>query len=76
MITRGNVLPEKNGRKDYPLTSDEIAGRHFAVWTTTPGNPFGPHKHEQREIWFILDGQYFCRFRHLSYHFLDMSICQ
>jgi mannose-6-phosphate isomerase-like protein (cupin superfamily) len=57
MITRGQELPEKNGRKDYPLTSDEIAGRHFAVWTTTPSNPFGPHKHEQREIWFILEGR-------------------
>ena len=57
MITRGNELEKKNGRKDYPLISDEVAGRHFAVWTTTPANPFGPHKHEQREIWFILEGQ-------------------
>ena len=57
LITRSSELVEKNGRLDYPLASDEIAGRHFAVWTTTPANPFGPHKHEQREIWFILEGQ-------------------
>jgi len=56
LITRGSELVEVNGRLDYPLASDEIAGRHFAVWTTTPANPFGPHKHEQREIWFILEG--------------------
>jgi mannose-6-phosphate isomerase-like protein (cupin superfamily) len=57
LITKGSELEEKNGRVDYPLTSDEIAGRHFAVWTTTPTNPFGPHKHEQRELWFILEGR-------------------
>jgi quercetin dioxygenase-like cupin family protein len=57
VITRGSELEEKNGRVDYPLTSKEIAGRHFAVWTTTPANPFGPHKHKQRELWFILEGQ-------------------
>ena len=57
MITRGSELEEKNGRKDYRLVSNEISGRHFAVWTTRPANPFGPHKHEQREIWFILEGQ-------------------
>ena len=31
--------------------------RHFVVRVTTPDNPFKPHKHEQREIWFIIDGE-------------------
>jgi len=58
MIIRGRELPESTkGRKLYPLTSHEIAGRHFATWVTQPGNPFGPHKHEQPELWFIIDGQ-------------------
>ena len=58
MIIRRSELPEqRKGLKLYPLTSDEIAGRHFAAWVTTPENPFGPHKHEQRELWFIMEGQ-------------------
>ena len=57
MIVKGSELPESDhGRKLYPLTSHEIAGRHFATWATTPDHPFPSHKHEQRELWFIVDG--------------------
>jgi mannose-6-phosphate isomerase-like protein (cupin superfamily) len=58
MIIRGSELAEgKNGLKLYPLTSDEIAGQHFGTWVTTPETPFGPHRHEQRELWFIMEGR-------------------
>jgi mannose-6-phosphate isomerase-like protein (cupin superfamily) len=57
MIIRGTELPTKKGLKLYPLTSKEIAGQHFGVWITTPDNPFAPHAHERREIWFIVEGQ-------------------
>jgi mannose-6-phosphate isomerase-like protein (cupin superfamily) len=56
MIIKGKTLPEKNGRKPYPLTSNEVALEHFVIRVTTPDNPFKPHKHEQRELWFILEG--------------------
>ena len=58
MIIRGRDLPESaKGRKLYPLTSHEIAVRHFVTRVTGLANPFGPHQHEQEELWFILDGQ-------------------
>jgi mannose-6-phosphate isomerase-like protein (cupin superfamily) len=57
MIIRGNALSEENGRKAYPLTSQEVVGKHFVVRVTTPDNPFDPHRHAQREIWFIIDGR-------------------
>ena len=58
MIIKGKDLPfSKKGLKLYPLTSHEIAGNHFAVWETRPENPFVPHRHEQRELWFIMEGQ-------------------
>jgi mannose-6-phosphate isomerase-like protein (cupin superfamily) len=56
MIIRGDELTQDKGLKLYPLTSKEVAGNHFGVWVTTPDNPFKPHKHEQREIWFIVEG--------------------
>jgi mannose-6-phosphate isomerase-like protein (cupin superfamily) len=57
MITKGRDLPESGkGRRAYPLTAHEIAVRHLVTRVTGPDNPFGPHKHEQPELWFILDG--------------------
>jgi mannose-6-phosphate isomerase-like protein (cupin superfamily) len=58
MFVRGRDLVESGkGRRVYPLTSREIAVQHFVTRVTQPDNPFGPHKHEQQELWFILDGQ-------------------
>jgi mannose-6-phosphate isomerase-like protein (cupin superfamily) len=62
VIIRGEDLPEENGRKPYPIRLDPTAGWdqpdwHFVLRTTTPGNPFAPHKHEGTEIWFILEGE-------------------
>lgn len=58
MIIRGGDLPESGkGRRVYPLTAHEIAIRHLVTRVTGPDNPFGPHKHEQLELWFILEGQ-------------------
>ena len=58
MITKGKSLPVQReaGRKPYPLASQEVVIKHFVVRVTTPDNPFIPHKHDQRELWFILEG--------------------
>ena len=57
MILKGKALPEENGRKPYPLSSRDVVGKHFVVRVTGPENPFVPHRHAQREIWFIIEGQ-------------------
>ena len=58
MITRASELSESGiGRKVYPLTSSEIAVRHLVTRVTQPDSPFRPHKHQGRELWFILEGQ-------------------
>lgn len=59
MIIKGKTLPEEReaGRKPYPISSQEVAVKHFVVRVTTPDNPFKPHKHEQRELWFVLEGE-------------------
>ena len=58
MIIKGKTLPEQReaGRKPYPLASQEVVVKHFVVRLTTPDNPFKSHKHQERELWFILDG--------------------
>ena len=62
MIIRGVHLSEKEGRKPYPVPRGATAGWdhpgwHFVIRTTTPENPFKPHKHEGNEMWFILEGE-------------------
>jgi quercetin dioxygenase-like cupin family protein len=57
MILRGSELPEKNGRKPYELEGREVLVKHFVIRVTTPENPFKPHKHEQAELWYVIDGQ-------------------
>ena len=62
MIVRGSEIPEENGRKPYPIAPGATAGWgdpgwHFVIRTTTPENPFLPHKHEGTEMWFILKGE-------------------
>lgn len=36
--------------------NNNVKLKHFVVRITTPGNPFKPHKHEQEELWFIING--------------------
>jgi mannose-6-phosphate isomerase-like protein (cupin superfamily) len=62
MIVRGSELAEENGRKPYPIAHGATEGWgepgwHFVIRTTTPENPFGPHKHDGTEMWFILEGE-------------------
>ena len=59
MITKGKSLPVEReaGRKPYPLQSQELVLGNFVVRVTTPDNPFKPHKHDQRELWYILEGE-------------------
>ena len=57
MIIKGRSLHEENGRKPYPLVSQEVTVNHFVIRVTTPDNPFEPHEHEQQELWFILEGE-------------------
>jgi len=57
MVIKGSEVPERNGRKPYPLASHQITVQHFVVRVTTPDNPFRPHKHEQPELGYIIDGQ-------------------
>jgi mannose-6-phosphate isomerase-like protein (cupin superfamily) len=57
MILRGSEIPSVNGRKPYSLDEREITVRHFVIRVTTPDNPFKPHKHEQAELWYVIDGR-------------------
>ncbi len=57
MITKGRPDPAQKGRVAYALEGREFLVRHFVVRTTTPDNPFAPHRHEQQEIWFIIEGR-------------------
>ncbi|MBN2544372.1 MAG: cupin domain-containing protein [Spirochaetes bacterium] len=57
MIIKGEYDPKNNLRKVYPIGSININMKHFTVRTVTKANPFNPHKHEQEELWFILNGE-------------------
>jgi quercetin dioxygenase-like cupin family protein len=57
MIIRGDEIEAQSGRKPYPLGGREILAKHFVVRVTTPGNPFDPHQHGQRELWYIVAGE-------------------
>jgi quercetin dioxygenase-like cupin family protein len=57
MLIRGSEIEERNGRRPYSLSGLEVVVKHFVVRTTTPDNPFTPHKHDQPELWYIVDGQ-------------------
>jgi len=57
MVIKGSELIEENGRRPYPLGDFRITLQHFVVRVTKPDNPFGPHKHEQPELWYVIDGQ-------------------
>jgi quercetin dioxygenase-like cupin family protein len=57
VLIKGSRLPEADGRRPYSLEGREISVRHFVIRTTTPGNPFEPHKHEQPELWYVIEGR-------------------
>jgi quercetin dioxygenase-like cupin family protein len=57
MIIKGSRIQEVNGRKPYPVAGNEIELKHMVVRVTTPDNPFNPHKHEDKEFWYIIDGE-------------------
>jgi mannose-6-phosphate isomerase-like protein (cupin superfamily) len=57
MILRAAEIEEVGGRRPYDLGDRSISVDHFVTRVTTPDTPFGPHKHEQRELWFILEGR-------------------
>jgi len=57
MILRASDIEEVGGRRPYDLEGRPITVDHFVTRFTTPDMPFGPHQHEQRELWFILEGK-------------------
>lgn len=57
MILRARDLTEVEGRRAYPLPEGHDVLAHFVTRVTLPGNPFQPHSHEGRELWFIQEGE-------------------
>ncbi len=57
MIIKGHTLPAEEGRKPYPLAGHSSLLRHFVVRVTTPETPFPPHRHDQPELWYIIEGE-------------------
>ena len=57
MILHSSELAESNGRRPYELGGREVLVKHFVVRVTTPENPFKPHRHQQRELWYVVEGQ-------------------
>jgi len=57
MIIRAADLTAHNGRTDYGISRYQDEVRHLVTWHTTPERPFGPHKHDRPEFWFILEGE-------------------
>ena len=58
MIIKGTHGPQK-GRTVYDLNGFGFDLQHFAVRETTPDNPFVPHEHENKELWYIISGSGF-----------------
>lgn len=56
-IIKGSSIDMVKGRRPYELNGRVISTKHFVVRETKPENPFGPHKHEQSELWFIIKGK-------------------
>jgi mannose-6-phosphate isomerase-like protein (cupin superfamily) len=57
MIIQGNELETVRNRKDYKIGPMQDALKHFVMFYTTPENPFGPHKHDGAEFWYIIEGE-------------------
>ena len=71
MIIRGSEIETKGGRRPYPLAGQKIVTKHFVIRETTPDTPFPPHKHEQPELWFIVEGEAI-----VSLDGTDHTVCQ
>lgn len=57
MIIKGTIDPENWYRNIYNIDKkNNIKINHFVMRTTTPKNPFKAHKHEQEELWYIVEG--------------------
>lgn len=56
MIVKGIQNADEKGRTLYPLEDFQVTVEHFVIRETTPDNPFSPHKHEQKELWYIVEG--------------------
>ena len=56
-IFRAEELAEKDGRRAYPIDDCQETIKHFVTRRTDRSNPFGPHKHDGEEFWFILEGE-------------------
>jgi mannose-6-phosphate isomerase-like protein (cupin superfamily) len=57
MIVKGKADSSQANRVVYPLDGRELLVRHFVVRRTTPASPFAAHRHENAEIWFIVEGR-------------------
>lgn len=57
MIIKGRPDPAHKGRFVYPFDGRQLLVRHFVLRTTTRDNPFVAHRHEQEEIWFMVEGE-------------------
>lgn len=57
MLIKGIADPEQFGRTVYGVNGQNIRVNHFVTRTVTKEQPFEPHKHEQEEIWFVLEGE-------------------
>lgn len=56
MIIKGQPNAGEPGRTLYELEGFQTRVTHFVVRETGPHRPFGPHKHEQTEMWYIVTG--------------------
>ncbi|MBN2451955.1 MAG: cupin domain-containing protein [Lentisphaeria bacterium] len=57
MLLRASELEAKEGRRAYDLGGRNLTVGHFVTRVTAPETPFGPHRHEQPELWFLLAGE-------------------
>ena len=57
MIFKAKDMETKAGRTHYPVEDAQNCVKHFVRRVTTSDNPFGPHTHEDEEMWYILGGQ-------------------
>ena len=55
MIIKGKHGPIP-GRVAYDFNGFSLDLKHFVVRETTPDNPFVPHSHEKREMWYMISG--------------------
>ena len=57
MIIKSRDHEFVDGRKHYPIEELQETIGHFVCRITTPDSPFGPHKHDGEEFWYLLSGK-------------------